>query len=387
MIKNFFEIAKREMNIIAEDHSILLTVIGAPLLYFFLLGLIYINKSEEKVKFGVLDYGNTQLSRMFVRYLDATQNLEVAEKFSDYSEAVESVNRFEIFGFILLPSDFEKKLRGGESADVSLYLNTTRFLPSNDLYKAVSTVALTISAGIRLKYFQAQGLPPEGAMEKVLPLRPAIHNLFNPANTYGDFLLPALFLLILHQTLLIGLGESVTLENQRGTLKEIYEKSGKNWLRVLHAKSIYYIGLYIAYAIITYSVIFPIFGIEIAGNYFLLMILTFVFIMAIIYITFLIGSFFTKQIVIMETLAFTSYPIFLVSGFSWPLDSLPAGLQYVANLTPITPFYSAFTRIVEMGASWQQVAPQIIHLSVLTLVYLFLSLWRFRVKGKKIGNN
>jgi ABC-2 type transport system permease protein len=236
-----------------------------------------------------------------------------------------------------------------------------------------------------LKYFQAKGFPPEGAMEKVLPLRPVIHNLFNPANTYGDFLLPALFILILHQTLLIGLGESVTLENQRGTLKELFAKTNESPLRLIHAKSLYYIGLYIAYALLTYSVIFPIFGIKLVGDYFLLMLLTFVFIMAIIYITFLIGSFFTKQIVIMETLAFTSYPIFLVSGFSWPLDSLPTALQYLANLMPITPFYSAFTRIVEMGASWTQVAPQIIHLSVLTLVYLALALWRFKVMKTKIS--
>ncbi len=387
-MKNLFEITKREIGIIAKDHSILLTVIIAPLLYYFLLGYIYINKGESEINFGVIDQSNSQLSRLFIRYLDATQNLKVTEKFADYSEAVDAMNNFEIIGFVLIPPDFENNIQKGKSGTIALYLNTTRFLPSNDLFKAVSSVALTISAGIRVKYFMAKSYPPEGAMQKVLPLQPVIHNLFNPTNTYGDFLLPALFLLILHQTLLIGLGESITLENQKNSLIDLYKKSGNSVLGLIHRKSFYYILLYTLYAFTTYSVIFYLFNLRFAGSLFLLMLITFVFIMAVIYITFIIASFFKKQIVIMETLAFTSYPIFLISGFSWPLNSLPASLKFISNLLPITPFYSAFSRVVSMGANWQQVAPSVIQLSLLTLLYFAIAVIRIKylVKKQSVSN-
>jgi ABC-2 type transport system permease protein len=85
-----------------------------------------------------------------------------------------------------------------------------------------------------------------------------------------------------------------------------------------------------------------------------------------------------KKIVALQLFAFTSYPIFLISGYSFPIESMPLGIRWIANLIPSTPYLTAFTRITQMGAGWHQILPELIHISLLLIFFFTLSLLRFK---------
>ena len=384
MFKRLKEIFLDEVKLVASDHSVLLTVIVAPMLYAFFLGSIYIFKDESNVKLGIVDMDRTMVSRSIVSALNSTQKVEVINELDDYAEAIDKVNSMEINGFLFIPHNFERDLKKMKGADLPLFLNTARFLPSNDINKTITKTVLMAGAGIRLKYFQAkEEIPSKLAMTQVMPLNPNTHILYNPTSNYGDFLLAGLFLLILHQTLLIGFGESIALTRQKGEAKKLYEKSGKNIFLMMNAKGSFYLLLFSATALFFFTVVFQIFEISFKGNVFLVAVLTLFFLLSVLYYTIFLASFFRTQTGLMEVFAFTSYPIFLVSGYTWPLDSMPIVLQWIAKFVPLTPYYDGILRVTQMGAEFRHVQGDLIHLIILTFVAMGAAYIRMKVLVKR----
>ena len=379
-IKSIFN---NELKIVISDHSILLTVIIAPLLYAFFLGSIYLNKDIDQIRFAVVDYDNSHSSRKLTRLLSASQKIDMVGYIEDYEDGVHRLMNLEIQGFIIFNDGFEKELMKMEGANLALYLNTTRFLPSNDLNMAVNDVILTIGSGIRLKYYEVKGIDSQKAMQLINPVMASVKPIYNSTNSYGGFLLPGLFFLILQQTLLIGLGESVSRDNERGILSSILSITPMGVLNYIQGKIAYYVFLYLAYLIIFTAFIFPFFGLPVAGSLISIFILSMVFLVTIMLLTMLIGTFVRSQVRMMEILAFTSYPFFLLSGYSWPVSSMPQPVQWLAAIIPTTPIMEAMKRLYVMGGNWSDVFLQFQHLIVLLVVTLVLLLWRLNVIRKR----
>jgi ABC-2 type transport system permease protein len=383
--KSIKSIFNNELNIVIGDHSILLTVIIAPLLYAFFLGSIYINNDIDQIRFAVVDYDNSKTSRTFTRMLAASQKIDMVGHLKDYESGVNKLKNLELGGFLLFTDGFEKDLMRMEGANLNLYLNTTQFLPSNDLNKAVNEVMLTAGSGIRLRYYEINGINSQRAMQLINPIMAEVKPIYNVINAYGGFLLPGLFFLILQQTLLIGMGESVSRDNEKGIISKALSNSSHGVLNYIAGKSAYYAFLYLSYLIIFIAVIFPIFGLPVAGSLASIFILSMIFLVTIMLLTMLIGTFVKSQIRMMEILAFTSYPFFLLSGYSWPVSSMPMPLQWLAAIIPTTPMMEAMKRLFVMGGDWGDVIHQFLHLSILLVVTLVFLLWRLQfIKNKKV---
>ncbi len=375
-IKNIRQILLDETRVVLSDHSIILTVLIAPLLYAFFLGSIYINKDIDQIRFAVVDYDNSKTTRELTRMLSASPKIDVAGYLEDYQDGVEKLNNLEIEGFVIFTAGFEKQLMRMEGAEVNLYLNTTRFLPSNDLNMAVSKVMLTAGAGVRLNYFQAQGMGTQYAMQRINPVNAEVKPIYNNINSYGNFLLPGLFFLILQQTLLLGLGESVGRDYEKGHLMARLSEGKHGVVNYIFGKTAYYACLYLAYLVLFFMVIFPYFDLPVLGDIVPIMIISATFLLTIMTYSMLIGTFVKKQIRMMELLAFTTYPFFLLSGYSWPLEAMPVPLQWLAATVPTTPMLEAMTRLFVMGGHWDAVLHVFQHLVILLAVSFAALVWR-----------
>jgi len=212
---------------------------------------------------------------------------------------------------------------------------------------------------------------------------PVVKSIFNATNNYGDYLLPVLLVLIIQQTLIIGFGQSVLHE-----LVHFKSLSDPNinffgFIKVFSAKGIYYVVLYASLFFLFYKVIFPYYHLDFKGSEFLHFLLSSLFILAVMVYTILLGTFFKTAIGWTEIMAFSTYPLFLVSGYSWPIEAMPKALQVFANLLPSTPYFTVFNKLATQGAGLMNIKTQVIHLLVLFLLgYLMLYL-RFRYIHKK----
>ena len=362
--RNKASVFTNELKRVINDHSILLTVIIAPLLYAFFLGSIYYKKDIEQINFAVVDYDNSMTSRKLTQLLRANPEINVIGYLEDYHEGIEKLYHLEAKGFLVFPDGFEKDLFRLEGAEVDLYLNTTRFLPSNDLNKAVNSVMMTVGSGVRLKYFVANGKNPQQAMELINPILADVRPIYNPLNSYGGFLLPGLFFLILQQTLLIGLGESVSRDKEKGILNSVLAERG-GVANYLFNKTAYYVFLYIAYIVLFMAVVFPFFEIPVAGAIIPSFTISLLFLLTIMLLAVLIGSFVNSQIRMMEILAFTTYPFFLISGYSWPVSAMPEPIQWLSYLVPTTPMLEAMSKLFIMGGGWTDILVPFQHLLIL----------------------
>ncbi len=384
-MKEIRRIISEELKQVLDNHSILLTVLIAPLLYAFLLGSIYMQKDINRISFAVVDDDNTAATLHIIRLLEASPKIGIRAKIHSLEEAREMLDRQEINGFLWFPKDFTKKLLKLQGADVKLYLNTTRFLPSNDLNKAVNIVMMTVGSGVRLRFFEMHGINPKHAMEMINPVLPEIRPVYNPTNNYGDFLLPGLLFLILQQTLLIGMGESVSVDNGEKKLAGYLQGEG-GVLHYLLGKPAYYLFLYFAYFLIFFWGVYPLLGVSRGGNMLALLTTGMIFVLTIAMLAIFSGSFIKSQVRYMAILAFSTYPFFLISGYSWPVTAMPWYLQWLAQAVPTTHFLHAGTTIVVKGGSWQEVAPDIWKLLILLGVFTLMTAWRLkRVKDEGRG--
>ncbi|MRG44913.1 ABC transporter permease [Chitinophaga sp. SYP-B3965] len=407
-MRQFRSLLLREVQLVAKDHSLLLTLLIAPLLYAFFYGSIYSYKTEEEVPIAVVDEDHSGLSRLMIQQINNTQMVQVAT-ITDLSSAREKMLRGEVQGFLYIQKGMEKKVLSLQQADMVLAVNAARFLPSSDVMGTITQVGLTVGAGVRLQYLQKKGMNTEASMQEVMPVKPDFRPLFNNRTDYGTFLLPGLLAMILQQTLLLGLAGGVAAERQRGGVffekkkgPSFQEKTGasfekktppkiKNpslgtWMQVagknlsiaLYGKGLFYFILFSCYAFFFLTVNFGVLDLKLLGNPWELAIVTALFLLSLIPMGVFIGLLFRSQLLCTQLMAFSTYPIFLITGYTWPIQQLPDALKVVSGILPITPFLSLYQGIVQQGAHISDRLPELFHLIALWLFYTFICLIKMR---------
>jgi len=386
-MKSWLDIFKEELKLIFQDKSILLTCFVAPFLYAFFVGSIYKEKEVLQIPIAIVDYDHSALSRKVSSLVDTNQKVKINGHFSSLENAMHLFNNLEVQGVLIIPKHFQKNTLNLNGATVELVLNNTKFLTSNEINKGVQQVMLTISGGVQMQYFISNKIPIAIAKQKAQPILPVIKSVYNATNNYGDFLLPILLILILQQTLIIGFGQSAVHELKHGVLTQPNTYSFFNFIKVFSAKSFYYLVLYTIYFFVFYTLIFPYYFLSIKGSLFLHILLSSIFIIVVMEYTILFASFFKTTIGWTEILAFSTYPLFLVSGYSWPVEAMPKLLQGFANLLPSTPFYRVFSKLSAEGASFSNIHKEFIHLLLLVVlgyVLLFIRYQYLRYKSIKL---
>ena len=383
-MKSWFSILKDELYLVVQDKSILLTCLVAPLLYAFFVGSIYMEKDVSEIPIAIVDLDHSNLSRKVSDLVDSNEKVKVLGHYSSMEDAMMPFNNLDVQGILLIPNNFQKETMNLDGTHVELILNNTKFLTSNEINKGVQQVMLMVSGGVRMQYFISNKVPVELAKQQAQPILPVIKSIYNATNNYGDYLLPILLILILQQTLIIGFGQSMVHEFNHGLLSNIKSLSFYDFIKILSAKSFYYIALYAAFFFVFYKLIFPYYFLAFKGSLILHLILSTIFTILVILYTILFASFFKTTIGWTEVLAFSTYPLFLVSGYSWPIEAMPKLLYGFANILPSTPYFEIFSMLSVEGVDLSNISSGIIHLLLLfVLAYLLLYIrYRFMRSSK-----
>ncbi|MCA0930920.1 ABC transporter permease [Lutimonas saemankumensis] len=382
-MRSFLQIIKDELSLILEDKSILLTCLLAPIFYAFFVGSIYKDKDVSDIPVAMVDLDHSSLSKKIGELVDSNQKIKVMGSYSNMEEALFLFNGLQVQGILIIPREFEKKTMNLEGSTVELILNNTKFLTSNDINKGVQQVMLTVAGGVRLNYLISSRIPTEMALEQAQPIMPVIKSVFNATNNYGDYLLPILLVLIIQQTLIIGFGQSVLHELVHYKTLSDSKINFFGFMKIMLAKSSYYVVLYASLFFLFYKVIFPYYHLDFKGSEFLHFSMSLAFILSVMVYTIFLSTFFKTAIGWTEIMAFSTYPLFLVSGYSWPIEAMPKVLQIFANLLPSTPYFTMFNKLSMQGASLINIKSEMAQLLFL-LLFGYLSLYlRFRYIYKK----
>lgn len=367
----------REMRLVVKEHSLLLTLLLAPLFYAFMYGSIYINKVETQVPLAIIDTDQSATSRLLIREI-ASDPMIQSVPVNSLAEAQEMMNRGEVNGYFFIDQNFEKQILSLQQAQVNLAVNASKFLPASDLTAHLTNICLTVGGGVRKTYFNKQGMNDHQAMANTNPIHLDYRPLFNEKTGYGNFLLPGLMAVILQQTLLIGLCVSMSLERQGRKLGELKTLSLNSASNLLMGKGLFYFLVNLIFAQFFINIVFSVFDMPFRGSFLEVNFLMAVFYVSLIPLAFWVGSFFKNTLLIVQIMGFSSYPIFLITGYTMPFQNLPLVVQWISNLLPTTPFLRIYTLLVLGGASISDQLSNLFHLVGLGVFYTLLFSWRMK---------
>lgn len=384
-MSNLFKVIKREFNIISNDRNIFTILIIVPVFYVFMYGTLYWNKTENKLPVIVVDMDRSNFSHDFIKRIGSHQLINVVSVSGDLSEAKKEMDNMNIHGIIYIPYNSNRLLETKQSVTIESFLNTTRFLVSNDINKAINEVAFSFAAENREVYLKSAGYHTKEAERLSEPITADVRAMFNRAETYGYFLIPGIIALVLHQTLLIGLSENMARERQyKNNLKEFKLTSGNNVFIAVAGKTAFYFFLYLCYSLFFFTAGFYVFKINIEGDFWLLMFITALMIIAAIFLSIFVSSFFKRKFTALLVIAFSTYPLFLITGYVFPSYAMPLPLQYFSKLFAITPYLNSYIRITQLGAGFENIYSEFINLCIVTIVLFVFAVLRINFLFRKV---
>lgn len=351
------------------DVGVFIFFILVPLFYPLLYAFIYTNEVVREVPVAVVDLSGTARSRDYLRRLDATPDVRIATHCTDMAEARRLVQEREVLGVVCVPHDFASGIARGEQVAVSAYADMSGMLYFKSILTANTNVSLAMNAEIKVQ--RAGGGTKEQQEVVRHPLTYDEVALFNPHAGFAVFLIPAVLVLVLQQTLLLGAGmEAGTLreENLHRRMQPVRRRRGGLWRLVLHQAGRYLL-VYVPMSVYVLAVVPHLFSLQQLANPWQLGLFVIPFLLACAFFAITVSGLVRHRETGIVLVVFSSVPLLFMSGISWPGSALPPVWEAVSYLFPSTFGIRGFVAMNNMGASLHDVTHAWLMLWVQTAVY------------------
>jgi ABC-2 type transport system permease protein len=363
-----------------SDKGVLLFFVGVQLMYPIIYPIPLHNQHVRELPVAVVDQDNSMMSRQLLRMIDATENMRIAERAQTLDETIQDFYKGTINGMIVIPKDFEKSIIKGERTAVAVYSDARYFMIYRQVYSGVVQAAGVLSAGIEVKKLMAKGIPAAQALNLRDPVPVESVPMYNANGGYGSYLIPAVLIIILQQTLLIGIGMLGGTSRERKALHYLIPDAHKtkSILPVIAGKTLCYLSFYIIHVVYFFGVLFKVYSYPQLASIITIVIYLIPFLLAVIFLALTLSTFFRSRESSVMFLLCTSIPFVLFSGFSWPIDSMPLYLKVIAYCIPTTKGIEGFMRLNMMGAPFSAVFKSWMFLWGLAAVYFVCAALSFR---------
>ena len=371
----------KEIRSTVTDEGVLIFFILVPLGYPLLYSWIYNNEVVREVPIAIVDQSHSQTSREFIRDVDASPDTKVAYYCNSVEEAKDLIGKQQVYGILYFPKDFATKLFRSEQAHVSLYCEMSLMLTYKAIYQTTQAAASKINSNIQIT--QSKDFTNRDDEITTKPLDFVEVPIFNSTGGYGNAIIPGVLILILQQTLLLGIGLGAGTARENNRYKDLVPIS-RHYIgifRIVLGKSMCYFMIYsVIAAYITMCV--PRFfhyttlasGIDLLG-------LMVAVITSVIFFGMALSCLVRYRENVMLLVIFTSVPLLFMSGISWPQADMPDIWQAIAYIFPSTFGIRGFLRISSMGGTLSDIQPEVTALWIQTIAYFSLTcaVYRFQI--------
>ena len=377
----------KEMRRVVKDEGVLIFFILVPLAYPLLYSWIYNNEVVRDVPVCVVDNSHSQLSRQFIRMCDASPDVHIKYYAQDLDEAKSLVSRQLVKGVYLIPSSFEADTYGMRQGVVSVYCDMSLMLTYKAIYQTAQVV--TMEMGTKLKKQVGGSYTARDAAIQTKPLDTDDVPLFSPAGGYGSGILPAVLMLILQQTLVLGIGLSAGTardENPYRMLVPIGDTRYSSTMPIVLGKALCYLMIFMVMGTWLSAAVPRLFHFPQLATWQSLLWMMLPYTLACIFFGMMVSCMVKYRENVMLMVVFVSVPLLFLTGVSWPQSSIPSYWQGVSWLFPSTFGARAYIRLNTMGASFSDVLPEIRILWIQAFCYFVLTIcvYRFQIYQARI---
>ncbi|WP_173555839.1 ABC transporter permease [uncultured Fibrobacter sp.] len=385
MIKRLLKVAFAEWKLMYTDPAAVLLLVVAGVLYAFYYPTPYINQTVSKVPVAVVDLDNTAMSRELTRMATAAQQIEVKAVYADRRQAEESMSRDEIYGFMVIPEDMEKNIRNHEQVSVNIFTHGAYVMLHGAIGTAFSTCALTLGATNKVKQIAlGKQVPSAKAIAMRDPIPISIQTLYNSSGSYSNYVVPSVLVVILQQSLIIGicvLGGSRAHRRFRKKFRDSPVENESVLCRYF-GRSLAYFLHYCSFILFYHCIIYNLFDFPRRGEVLPMVVFSIVFLASTINLGMVVSQVFLRRESSMQLFLYLSIPILFLANFSWPSYLMPHWMTALSYILPSTFAVPAWLSIEQMGGDIYDVAPKLYQLAIQGIVYLALGLLLTHARDK-----
>lgn len=335
------------------------TLILAVILYGFFYPAAYKSQVASQLPIVVVNQDQTQLSQQIVERVMLLRAVKVIEQTTHFADAEQMVRNHQADAIFMINPNLQASLLHGDTGGISLYLSGAYLIRTKEIGKGLAdTIKDTLASG-------ADPLLKSLYIDAAVPVESIA--LYNPTGGYGDYIFPAVSTLIVHQTLLLGVGMLVGLYRQQHYRFHVSNLLGISlaFMLIGCCSCLYYFGF------VFWLQDYPR-GHNLWGS--LLAVPVYVF--AVVMLGIWLGSLFDRPERVAQVLTFSSLPLFFLSGASWPLEAMPQWMATLAWCLPSTAGVRQFIQLNQMGASVMDVLPNLLILLSIGSICMWLGFRR-----------
>lgn len=372
---NVIAVIKKELIQIMRDVRTLLLLIFVPAFLLILFGYV-LSFDVEDTALAVVDRDWSEHSRLLVNtFTSGGYFRKVADTDSDTASDLLDSGKAEVV--IVIPKGFEKKLINGEKVEVQAILDGSEARVARILDGYISTYVNSFSNRVAGDYIlRTYGMSVD------MPLELHTRIWYNPELESTLFLVTGLIVFILMITTTISTSLSVVREREHGTMEQLMV-SPLNSVSVIIGKTVPYLFVAILSTVFILIISYLAFDVVIKGSYALLAVSSLVFILAALSQGIFISTITTSQQVAFFIAALsTLLPAMLLSGFVFPIASMPVFIQYITKVLPATYFVTLLRAVIMKGSGFDGAWDHLLALMLFSAITIIIS--AIRLKKMKV---
>ena len=331
----FKEGLRREIRRLGSRKMYIFGIVVVPLfMAFFFLDLLSPGLPNH-VPTAVVDLDHSAMSRTVTRSLNALQVIDVSQRCESYDEALDKVRSGEIFGFFVIPSNFEKNALAGNDPTLEYYSNMTYFVPGTLAYKGFKTVAVATSGGVVQQTLISLGATTGQVASMVQPLSLDIYGLNNPWMSYAIYLCPSFTMATFVLMIMLMTVFSITIEIKNGTSAQWLATSDGSIIIAMASKLLPQTIIFAIEGIFIQWLLFGLSDFPLNGSLWWMIVATVLTVIASQGVGMFIASVLPNPRLALSITSLFGILSFSFTGFSFPVESMYGYLAVFSWLAPI----------------------------------------------------
>jgi ABC-2 type transport system permease protein len=367
--RRFWTIVGKEFIQMRRDRVTFAMMIGIPILQLILFGYA-INSDPKHLPTAVYSADNSVFSRTIVWGLHNSSYFDIVREAKNEAEIQRLLAQGTVQFTVDIPVDFSRKLLRGERPDLLLEADATDPAAIGYAVAAINLLTTTVlNRDLTGPLTKLRGTPP--------PVNLVVHQHYNPENITQYNIVPGLMGVMLTMTMIIITALAITRERERGTMENLLSTPARPG-EVMIGKIVPYITVgYIQVFLILLASKF-LFNVPVVGSVSLLLVLTFLFIVANLAVGITFSTIAKNQLQAVQMAFFFFLPSLLLSGYMFPFRGMPGWAQDIGEILPLTHFLRVVRGILLKGNGFAEIAPDLWPIALFLVVMLAIGIKRYR---------
>jgi len=367
-VRKALAVGHKELRQIARDRRTLFILLFIPAFFLLLFGYA-LSFDARHVGLAVEDRDRTAESRQLISAFINSGYFDLVASPRGGSEIERLMDLNEIRAALVIPEGMGRDLRTGRLASVQVLINGDNANTATTVVGYALTIVRSVSTDIVASVTDRPIVPSVSVVPRVW---------YNPELRSALFLVPGLIAYVAMITAVVSTSLSVVREKERGTMEQV-RMSPIGPLPYIVGKSLPYFGISIISGLIVVLASMALFGLPMRGSWLALLLAISLFLVGALGLGLLVSTMADSQQVAFQLALLTSFlPTLMLSGFIFPIASMPPAVQEVSRVVPARYFLVALRGIVLKGSSIEVFWRELVALAIFAVAVLGLASVRLR---------